>query len=216
VNLVMIGPPGAGKGTQAERLARDRGVPKISTGDMLREAIQQGTELGVRAKGIVERGDLVSDEVMIGIVRQRLERPDAGRGFVLDGFPRTVPQATALDLMLLDRGPLVVIEVVVPQVELVRRMAARRICRTCGANAEPADRICRRCGGELVQRSDDGQAAVRARRLSVYARQTEPIIDYYRHRPTFRSIDGTQSPDRVEQALAAAIDSALGGAGSAR
>jgi len=209
VNLIMIGAPGAGKGTQAERVARERGVPKISTGDMLREAIHQGTELGLRAKTIVERGDLVSDDVMIGVVRERLERADARRGFVLDGFPRTVPQAQALDDMVAGRGPLLVVEVVVPEAELERRMSARRICRNCGANAPPDGTACGRCGGELVLRADDGEAAVRMRRLGVYERQAGPIVEFYRHRPTFRSINGAQSPDEVARALSAAIDSAM-------
>lgn len=209
VNLVMIGPPGAGKGTQAERIARDRGIPKISTGDMLREAIQQGTELGLRAREVVERGDLVGDDVMIGVVRERLGRPDARRGFVLDGFPRTVPQARALDGIVTDRGPLIVVHVVVPEDELMRRMSARRICRRCGTNAGPQATVCKRCGGELVLRADDGQSAVRKRRLGVYERQTEPIIDFYRRRPTFRTIDGAQSPDQVAGDLTSAVDSAL-------
>ncbi|MGH9146052.1 MAG: adenylate kinase [Vicinamibacterales bacterium] len=209
VNLIMIGPPGAGKGTQAERIAHERGVPKISTGDILREAIQEGTPLGLRAKAIVERGDLVSDDVMIGVVGERLQRPDTRRGFVLDGFPRTVPQAEALDEMLDGRGPLIVIEMVVPPAELDKRMTSRRVCRNCGANAEPADTKCTRCGGEIVARADDGQAAVRTRRQGVYAKQTKPILDYYRARPTFRTINGAKSPDRVSDALTAAIDSAL-------
>lgn len=214
VNLIMIGPPGAGKGTQAERIAKGRGIPKISTGDMLREAIQQGTELGLRAKEIVERGDLVGDDVMIGVVRERLARPDASRGFVLDGFPRTVPQAQALDGIVVDRGPLVIVHVVVPEAELMRRMRARRICGSCGANADPDATACARCGGELVLRADDGKARVRTRRLGVYTRQTEPIIDYYRERPTFRAIDGAQATDQVASDLAAAIDSAVVKAGS--
>jgi adenylate kinase len=216
VNLIMIGPPGAGKGTQAERIARERSVPKISTGDMLREAIQQGTELGLRAKAIVERGDLVSDDVMIGVVRERLARPDARGGFVLDGFPRTVPQAKALDEMLAGCGPLIIIEIVVPPAELDKRMTSRRICLNCGANAEPAETTCARCGGEIVSRADDGKAAVRTRRQGVYTRQTKPILDYYRARPTFRTIDGAQAPDRVSHALTTAIDSALETADSSR
>jgi adenylate kinase len=216
VNLIMIGPPGAGKGTQAERIAHERSVPRISTGDILREAIQQGTPLGLRAKTIVERGDLVSDDVMIGVVQERLERPDTRRGFVLDGFPRTVPQAEALDEMLGGRGPLIIIEMVVPAEELDKRMTARRICRNCGTNAEPADTKCSRCGGEIVARADDGQAAVRTRRQGVYMRQTKPILDYYRQRPTFRTINGAQEPDRVSAALTAAIDSALETASSSR
>jgi adenylate kinase len=216
VNLIMIGPPGAGKGTQAERIALERSVPKISTGDMLREAIQQGTPLGLRAKEIVERGDLVSDDVIIGVVRERLERPDARGGFVLDGFPRTVPQARALDEMLVGRGPLIIIEIVVPAAELDKRMTSRRICSKCGTNAEPADKRCARCGGKLILRADDGEAVVRARRLDVYTRQTEPILDYYRTRPTFRTINGAQAPDRVSHALATAIDSALDTSGPLR
>jgi len=214
VNAVIIGPPGAGKGTQAERVAAGRGVPKISTGEMLREAIQQGTELGRRAKATVEQGELVGDDLMIDIVRRRLDRPDARGGFVLDGFPRTVAQAEALDQMLAGRGPLVVIEIGVLGRELMRRMAARRICSKCGANAGPGDVTCRRCGGELVLRSDDEDASVRDRRLQVYARQTKPIVHYYRNRPTFRSIDGVQSPDRVAEDIGEAIDSALQTAGS--
>jgi adenylate kinase len=216
VNLIMIGPPGSGKGTQAERIAHARSIPKISTGDILRDAIQQGTPLGLRAKAIVERGDLVSDDVMIGVVRERLQRPDTDRGFVLDGFPRTVPQARALDEMLNGRGPLIIIEIVVPPEELDKRMTARRVCRDCGTNAEPGDTECARCGGEIVARADDGPPAVRTRRQGVYTRQTKPILDYYRARPTFRTINGAQPLDRVSDELTAAIDSALEMANSSR
>jgi adenylate kinase len=145
---------------------------------------------------------------MIGVVEERLRRPDARRGFVLDGFPRTVPQAMALDDIVSGR-PLIVVHVVVPETELVRRMTARRICSVCGANAEPDAVTCGRCGGELILRADDGESAIRTRRLRVYSRQTEPIIDFYRERPTFRTIDGAQAPDRVARDLAAAIDTAL-------
>lgn len=209
VNMIMIGPPGAGKGTQAERVAAERRVPKISTGDILREAIHQGTPLGLRAKSTVELGELVSDDLIIGIVKERLNRSDARRGFVLDGFPRTVVQAKALDEILAGRDPLIIVEIVVPHDELVRRMTSRRICDECGANAGPADVKCRRCGGQLVLRSDDGNSDVMGRRLQIYTQQTEPIVNYYRKRPTFRSIDGTQTPDRVADAMAAAIDSAV-------
>src|SRR5436309_14694660 len=135
LNLLMLGPPGAGKGTQAERLARTRGIPKISTGDILRDAVSAGTEVGRRAKAIMDRGELVSDDVMIGIVKERLERSDALAGFVLDGFPRTVQQAVALDAIMNGRDPLIIVNVVVPEVELVRRLASRLICEDCGANA---------------------------------------------------------------------------------
>jgi adenylate kinase len=240
LNLIMLGPPGAGKGTQSERLARGRGIPKISTGDILRDAVHDKTEIGCRAKAIMDRGELVSDDVMIGIVQERLERPDAVGGFVLDGFPRTVGQATALDLIMKGRDPIVVLDMVVPEPELVRRLASRMICEDCGADAatfagsavekamspNPAaaaamdDALkaqtdpgrCRRCGGRLVQRIDDNVEVVRER-LKVYHRQTEPVVEYYRLRPTFRSINGAQPADRVAADLAAAIESVgIGGA----
>ena len=193
----MLGPPGAGKGTQAERLAKSRSLPKISTGDILREAVQAGTDMGLAAKMTMEAGNLVSDDVMIGIVGERLDRDDARRGFVLDGFPRTVVQATALDGMVDGRGPLVVLDIVVPEDVLVRRLATRRICSRCGVNAVVEwTGDCQKCGGTLIARVDDGVAIVRER-LKVYQRQTKPLVDYYSTRSTFRSIDGNQPPDTV-------------------
>jgi adenylate kinase len=212
LNLIMLGPPGAGKGTQAERFAKGRGIPKISTGDILREAVKAGTPLGVQAKAIMDRGELVGDDVMIGIVRERLGRADALPGFILDGFPRTVAQAAALDAIMAGRDPLIVIDIAVPEDDLVRRLASRRICESCGLNAEgeaAAKGTCQRCGGRLKQRADDTEAVVRER-LRVYHRNTAPLIDYYRARPTYRSIDGTQHPERVAAALAAAIDTSAG------
>jgi len=237
LNLIMLGPPGAGKGTQAERFARSRGIPKISTGDILREAVSAGTEVGQRAKEIMDRGELVGDDVMIGIVTARLERPDARAGFVLDGFPRTVGQAEALDAFMSGKDPLIVIDVVVPEAELVRRLASRLICEKCGSNAgldgngAAADKIvlpgasplasetvhavqasseaqrCRRCGGRLVQRTDDSDGVV-LKRLKVYHKWSEPLVEYYKGRPTFRQIDGAQSPDRVAADMASAIEAA--------
>jgi adenylate kinase len=224
----MLGAPGAGKGTQAERFARRWGIPKISTGDILREAVSDGTGIGLRAKAVMARGELVGDDVMIEIVRERLERPDALRGFILDGFPRTVAQATALDAIMDGRDPLIIVDIAVAEDELMRRLGSRTICEDCGANAgdaaeevvaapesvpvlsTPAGLVCRRCGGRLVQRTDDNAKIVRER-LKVYHRQTEPLVEYYRLRPTFRSIDGAQPPDRVADDLAAAIDSAGNG-----
>ena len=212
LNLLMLGPPGAGKGTQAERFARSRGIPRVSTGDILRDAVQAGTEIGRRAKAIMDRGELISDDVMIGIVRERLERDDALSGFVLDGFPRTVAQASALDGIMDGRDPLIVIEIVVPEAELVRRLGTRLICSKCGTNAPIAGgaATCATCGGKLVQRADDNQAVV-LERLKVYHRQSEPLVEYYRVRPTFRSINGAQPSDRVAGDLAAAIAAANNG-----
>jgi adenylate kinase len=215
LNLIMLGPPGAGKGTQAERFAASRGIPKISTGDMLREAVRAGTEVGLRAKAIMERGELVSDEVMIGIVRDRLDRPDASAGFILDGFPRTVAQARALDALMEGRDPLLVIDIAVHEDELVRRLGSRMVCETCGLNAEGVDASqidrarCLRCGGRLKQRPDDS-ASVVLERLKVYGRDTQPLVDYYQGRPTFRAVDGAQPPDLVARDLAAAIEAARG------
>ncbi|HEY2151560.1 MAG TPA: adenylate kinase [Vicinamibacterales bacterium] len=216
LNLLMLGPPGAGKGTQAERFAKSRGIPRISTGDILREAVHAGTEIGLRAKAVMDRGELVGDEVMIGIVRERLERDDARGGFVLDGFPRTVAQASALDGIMDGRDPLIVLDIVVPESELVRRLGGRMICEDCGTNAPVTHgTVCLNCGGRLVQRRDDNQSVV-LERLKVYHRQSEPLVEYYRVRPTFRSIDGAQAPDDVAADLVAAIEAAGAGKASRR
>jgi adenylate kinase len=212
LNVIMLGPPGAGKGTQAERFARARQVPKISTGDILREAVQSGTPLGLEAKATMDAGNLLGDDLMIGIVRERLNRDDARRGFVLDGFPRTVAQASVLDEMVNGRGALVVIDIVVPEDVLVRRLAIRRICSRCGANAFTEGLgACGKCGGALIARADDGEEIVRER-LKVYQRQTKPLVDYYSARPTFRSIDGNQTPEAVSALLDAAVGAATGSA----
>ena len=214
LHLIVLGPPGAGKGTQAERFARTRGLLRVSTGDMLRDAVYAGTEIGLRVKEIMERGELVSDDVITGIVRERLDRRDARGGFVLDGFPRTLPQAVMLDSMMGGRGSLIVVDIVVPEAELVRRLGSRLICADCGTNADrvsvdadPAEGHCTRCGGSLVQRADDNVAVV-LERLNVYHRQTEPLVEYYRQRPTFRSVNGAQPPEQVAADLAAAVDAA--------
>ena len=205
LNVVMLGPPGAGKGTQSERFARTHGVPKIATGDILREAIHADTPLGRSAKATIYSGGLVGDDVMIGIVCERLKRPDTLRGFVLDGFPRTVPQAVALDGLMSDRGPLVVVDIVVPEDVLLRRLAARRICGSCGVNALIEwTTTCGNCGGTLITRTDDGIEIVRGR-LKVYHRDTRPIVEFYSGRPTFRVIDGNQPPDMVTAAMDRAI-----------
>jgi adenylate kinase len=207
LNVVMLGPPASGKGTQAVRLAQARGIPKISTGDILREAAQSGTELGLRAKALMDRGELLGDDEMIGIVRERLARADAANGYILDGFPRTVRQAEALDRML-QGEPLVIIDLAVPDAELLKRMQTRRVCGTCAAIAEPGtgQGTCAGCGGELMTRADDSDEQVRQHRLDVYARESKPLLDYYRDRSTFRSSNGAQAPDQVAKELATKID----------
>lgn len=207
LNVVMLGPPASGKGTQAVRLARARGIPKISTGDILREAAQSGSELGLRAKALMDRGELLGDEEMIGIVKERLARPDAAHGYILDGFPRTVRQAEALDRMQTGE-PLVVIDLAVPDAELLNRMQTRRVCGKCAAIAEPGSGkdSCERCGGAMITRADDSDEHVRQHRLDVYSRESRPLLDYYRGRSTFRSINGAQPPDRVAKELATKID----------
>jgi adenylate kinase len=207
LNVVLLGPPGAGKGTQAERLAARLDVPRISTGDLLREAVALGTPLGGLVRAVMARGELVSDDLMIEVVRERLERPDAAAGFVLDGFPRTVPQAEALEALVAGRGPLTVVEIRVPEQELIRRLGARLVCRACGVNAAPeaagAGR-CGRCGGGLVQRTDDSAGVVRER-LQVFARDTQPLVEYYRSRSLHREVNGSGTPDEVFADLAGAV-----------
>jgi adenylate kinase len=222
LNLVMLGPPGAGKGTQAERFAREHGIPKVSTGDILREAVHSSSELGRQVKAVMERGELVGDDQIIGIVSERLSRPDAIAGFVLDGFPRTAKQAHALDEITKDRGPVICVEIQVPDEELVRRVRGRRVCEDCGANADAFENKagvlpdlcqnterCRSIGPKWVARSDDSEAVVRER-LKIYWRDTRPMIEYYSSRATFRAIDGMQTPEQVREALVKAVASALG------
>ena len=212
INLVVLGAPGAGKGTQAVEFAQRHEMLKISTGDILRDAVRSGTELGHRAKATMDAGGLVDDQLMIAIVRERLSRADAAGGFVLDGFPRTVAQATALDEIMAGQGALIVVDIAVPDDALVERLARRRVCAQCGnatriaaAEAGGAMPRCEKCGGELVLRSDDAEAVVRER-LRVYAEATRPLVDYYSSRPTFRVIDGHQSQTAVAAALTAVVD----------
>ena len=203
-NLILLGPPGAGKGTQASRIVDEYGVPHISTGDILRTAVKNQTQMGLEAKKYMDAGELVPDSVVIGIVKERLQEPDTAKGFLMDGFPRTIPQAEALDRALtsLDRAVNKTIVILVDEEELVRRLTGRRICRSCQTpfhvvfNPPKVEGVCDKCGGELYQRDDDTETTVR-NRLEVYRNQTEPLIDYYDKQGVVARIDGEQTPDRV-------------------
>jgi adenylate kinase len=217
INVIMLGPPGAGKGTQGERFAMGHRISRIATGDILRDEIHSGSALGKAVKEVMDRGELVGDEVMIDIITERLGRPDVANGFVLDGFPRTVTQAQALDALMMGRDPLIILDIVVPEAELVRRLGARMICEACGHNAdgrETTPGVCHFCGGKLTQRADDN-AMVVLERFKVYQKATKPLVDFYRSRVTFRSIDGAQSLDRVAADLTRAVEAISGSAGAA-
>jgi len=207
LKLIFIGPPGSGKGTQAKRLAAQHAVPHISTGDMLREAIADGTELGRQAAPIMASGALVSDELMLGIIDDRLARPDAQRGFILDGFPRTLVQAEKLDTIVAKADGngadgLRVLQLLVPDDAIVERISLRRSCPTCGAiyhlaSAPPAvDMVCDRDGAELIARPDDNETAVR-KRLEAFHRQTLPVATFYKSKNLLREVDGVGPVDQV-------------------
>jgi adenylate kinase len=212
-NFILLGPPGAGKGTQAEYLVTEYGAVHVSTGDMLRAAVAGGTTLGLRAKQFMDAGDLVPDELVIGIVRDRLDAGDIrAQGVLLDGFPRTLPQATALDQAIAELGlsQPTVVNLVVPDEVLLRRLTGRRMCRGCGAiyhiDREKLDvgDQCPACGGEIYQRSDDQPAAI-AERLEAYKAQTTPLIEYYTAQGWLVPVDGVGTPDEVEQRLREAL-----------
>lgn len=202
--ILLMGPPGAGKGTQAAELVAEFQVPHISTGDMFRAAVKEGTELGKQAKACMDAGQLVPDSVTIGIVKERLAKPDCYKGFILDGFPRTLEQANALDSTLVELGIKLdrVININVPVEDLINRMTGRRICKGCGAtfhvlfNPSTVDGKCDKCDGELYQRADDTEETV-TKRLSVYNGQTKPLIEYYQDKGLYSEIDGRQSIDKV-------------------
>ncbi len=204
MNLILLGPPGGGKGTQAKRIVEKYGIPQISTGDMFREAVAKGTELGKKAKEYMDRGELVPDEIVIGIVKERLAQPDCEKGFILDGFPRTLKQAEALDDILEEMNKKIdaVININVPDEEIIKRIVYRRTCKNCGAvynliySPPKEDNKCDKCGGELYQRDDDKEETVRER-LRVYKEQTQPLIDYYKKKGVLYEVDGTKSIDEV-------------------
>ena len=208
MHILLMGPPGAGKGTQAAELVKAFDIPHISTGDMFRAAAKEGTELGKQAKACMDAGKLVPDSVTIGIVRERLSKDDCKKGFILDGFPRTVEQADALTGILKDLGLTLtrVLNISVPAEDLIERAVGRRICKKCGAtyhtkfNPPKKEGICDVCGSELFQRADD-TAETMKNRLSVYEASTKPLIDYYKAAGVYTEVDGRQSIEKVTQDL---------------
>ena len=212
MHILLMGPPGAGKGTQAANLVKDFGIPHISTGDMFRAAVKEGTELGLQAKACMDAGKLVPDEVTIGIVKERLAKPDCKKGFILDGFPRTVEQADALTGILKELGLSLTaaLNITVPAADLIERAVGRRICKSCGAtyhvkfNPSKKAGVCDTCAGDLYQRADDSEETMR-NRLSVYEAQTKPLIAYYEKAGVYKEIDGRQPIDDVKAAMIAAL-----------
>lgn len=212
MNLIFLGPPGAGKGTQARMIAEKYGIPQLSTGDMLRAAVKAGTEVGLQAKAFMEAGNLVPDEVVVGIIADRTQEADCKKGFILDGFPRTVEQAKALTKMLKKRKMTIdhVIDIAADDDPLVGRITGRRTCAKCGEGYHiqfkptAKEGVCDKCGGELTQRADDTEATVR-NRLKVYHAQTAPVIGYYKEKGQFQTVDGMQSMDGVFKALCAIL-----------
>lgn len=213
LNLILLGPPGAGKGTQAERLQADFSLAHVSTGDMLRSQVTEGTELGKEAKGYMDRGELVPDEVIIGMIAERMQQPDAREGFLLDGFPRNESQADALDAALREHGRRLtaVLRIDVPDDELLRRLTGRRVCvknpsHIYHVELDPPkhEGVCDQDGARLIQRDDDSEETI-SRRLEVYHAQTAPLIDYYERTGLLRSFDGTRSPDEVHRHLRATL-----------
>ena len=213
MQIVLFGPPGAGKGTQAKFISEQYNVPHISTGDILRENVREGTELGKKAKVYMDKGALVPDSVLIDIIKERLQKPDTRRGFLLDGFPRTLPQAESLDEILDDINKKLdaVVNIEVGAQELVKRLSGRLTCRNCGAtyniktNPPKMDNICDACGGELYQRADDTEDAIR-NRIAVYKKQTSPLIDYYKKKGILVDIDGEREIDEVRSDIMKALE----------
>lgn len=213
--ILLMGPPGAGKGTQAEKLIREYGIPQISTGDMFRAAVKSGTALGKEAKSYMDKGALVPDSVTVGIVKERLAQDDCKKGWILDGFPRTTAQASALDAILHDLGIQLtaVLDFNVNRDDLVKRVSGRLVCRQCGVSFHKEFRppkqegVCDNCGGELYQRADDNEVTVRER-LTVYDTSTKPLIDYYKVSGRYYEINGDQSMDKVFADVQAALKKA--------
>lgn len=212
MKMILLGPPGSGKGTQAKMLSERLGIPQVSTGDMLRSAVKEGTPMGLKAKAMMEAGGLVPDEVVVGIVRERLVKDDCAKGFILDGFPRTIPQADALKQTLaeLNKDLDAVISLAVDNDAIVGRIAGRRTCRDCGKmyhvvfDAPSIAGTCDKCGGELFQRDDDQEETIR-KRLEVYAEQTAPLISYYRADGVLSDIDGMLAMADVQKEIVSVL-----------
>jgi len=214
VRLIVFGRQGAGKGTQAFRLAERYGVPHISTGDMLRAAAAVGTEFGLQAKTFMDAGQLLPDDVMLGVIEDRLAQADAATGWLLDGFPRTPGQAEGLNSMLGENGPNLAVNLDVPETVVIDRISGRRVCTSCGAiysvsTPPQSDWTCDKCGGSVVQRDDDTEDAVR-KRLAAYNSQTAPLLEWFEERQMLVNIDGVGLPDEVADRITSAVDSRLG------
>jgi adenylate kinase len=214
MRLVLLGAPGAGKGTQAKKLIEKYGIPQISTGDILRQAVADGTPLGKEAKSYMDKGELVPDKVVLGLVQERLKQDDCKKGYILDGFPRNTAQAEALDGMLNDMGMSLTaaISVDVPKEDLMKRLTGRRTCKNCGQmyniyfTPPQKEGVCDKCGGELFQRDDDKEETIK-KRLDVYEAQTAPLVEYYSKKGILKSIDGTGSIDEIFNKLCAVLES---------
>jgi adenylate kinase len=213
MRIILLGPPGAGKGTQAKDLVTKYGIPQISTGDILRKNLAEKTPLGLEAKKFMDKGELVPDSVVVGIVKERLKEPDCKKGYILDGFPRTVPQAESLDAALADmKTPLdKVLSIEVPDEELVKRLSGRRTCRSCQAGYHvmfkppKTEGKCDVCGGELYQRDDDQEEAIK-NRLKVYQASTAPLIDYYKSKGLLRAVNGVGGMKDILDRMVAALE----------
>ncbi len=213
MDLILLGPPGSGKGTQAQKMVERYRIPQISTGDILRAAVKEKTPMGVEAKQYMDQGALVPDKVVVGIVRDRLKNADCSGGFILDGFPRTVPQAEALESTLQDMKRRIdyVVSIDVANEELIRRLTGRRTCRSCGAmyhlifDPPKKEGMCNKCEGELYQRDDDKEETIRTR-LQVYGKQTAPLIEYYRNKGLLRTINGVGDMEEIFREIVKAIE----------
>lgn len=213
MRIVLLGAPGAGKGTQAKKLIEKYGIPQISTGDLLRAAVSAGTALGKEAKSYMDKGELVPDSVVLGMVEERLKQDDCKKGYILDGFPRNTAQAEALDKMLesLNMALTAAISVDVPFEDLMKRLTGRRTCKSCGQmynvyySPSKKEGVCDKCGGELFQRDDDKEATIK-KRLEVYTAQTEPLMGYYRAKGILKSVPGTGSIDEIFSKICAILE----------